>query len=134
MFDGQPHAEVSVRVLDALSWFWSWTHRRVREQDDEAGYRAAQAKLLSALSEMSMTFQVCLHYLTNHLWEDYVEYGPLFFLTGEAGEASHARDNRMKWPTLRGREYSGDSWNTWACMLRNLLAIHSLRVAGTLSR
>ena len=34
-----------------------------------------------------------MHYITNHLWEDFTEWGCMQKFLEEAGEASQARDN-----------------------------------------
>lgn len=67
--------------------------------------------------------------------EDFLHFGSLKILIGEAGEASHARDNRMKWGTLRGRKQTaGDRYNTWEMMLRNFYALKSLSADGVLEK
>ena len=134
LFHGTPHAEMVTNVLDAMEWFWGFIHNKEIRDDDAREYQRARSQLLDGLSKTDIIFVGCLHYLTNHLWEDYLEYGAMYFLLGEAPEASHARDNRMKWPTLKGRISEYDAKNTWNCMMTNLCAIHSMILHGVFDR
>ena len=76
-----------------------------------------------------------MHYITNHLWEDSVTWGSLHRFLGEAGEASHARDNRQKKPTLRGRQKCGrDACGSFTMLLRNFCMAKTLEVDGISAR
>jgi hypothetical protein len=68
------------------------------------------------------------------MWEDRRRWCSLFWFIGEATEAAHARDNRMKKATLRGRISSHDMWNTWSILLRNFCAIKELERQNAIDR
>lgn len=133
--DGMPEVEITARVLDDLGWFWAFIHSKDAKVDDiVADFTAHRTSLLLALAQTDIVFAPSWHYLTNHLWEDFVNWGPLYFLLGEGSEASHARDGRLKQLMLKGREADTDTWNSWSLLLRNLLSLHSLMRSGILSR
>lgn len=128
------HAAMAAQALASLEWFWAFIHQDRIQVGDETVFEYQRSRLLNALSETNITFVLCFHYLTNHLIEDYHNFGPLYFLIGEGAEAAHAAHNRMRRPTLRGRQTESDTWNSFACMLRNLLALHNLVSRGLLAR
>ena len=128
-------ADGTVNVFSALVFFWEFIHRsELATPDHLLQFANKRNQLLLALAQTNIAITPAIHYLTNHLIEDYNTWGPLFFLLGEGSEAAHARDNRMKAPTLKGRESDHDAWNTWALLLRNLCALRSLIRSGIANR
>lgn len=130
ILDDGPLAEISVSVIQSLLWFFDFVHWRSSHENFEHEYNSTRGRLLGALAQTDIALSICWHYLTNHTAEDYRNWGPLFFLLGEGSEASHARDNRAKWPQLRGREAGCDVRNTWAVIMRNHAALRALQREG----
>ena len=122
----QAHAACAERVFRSVNWFWEFIHKTKATAGDAGVYEFHRFQFLDALSQTDITFVPCFHYMTNHLWEDFLNFGPMYFQIGEGTEASHARDNRMRRPTLKGRISENDSWTTWACMMRNYLALQAM--------
>ena len=120
----------------ALTWFWKFTHGKQTAEFSHADYIDSRTRLINSWAATGIaTFPPCFHYLTNHVWEDASRWGPLYWLVGEAGEAAHARDNRMKWGTLRGRKKTAyDRCNTWSMMLRNFYTLKGLVQDGCFDR
>lgn len=120
-------------ALQQLRWFWDWLQGQFRPSHQD--FLLHRGILFGVLKRLRVKrLPPCFHYLFCHLWEDHVRFGSLKLLIGEAGEASHARDNFQKRPTCRGRQSERDVWNTWAIMLRNFYAERSLVRSGVLLR
>eukprot|EP00727_Mastigamoeba_balamuthi_P010779 m51a1_g6323 hypothetical protein (96) ;mRNA; f:364961-365346 len=58
-----------------------------------------------------------VHYMTNHLWEDYVRYGPMYFLVQEGSEGTNPGER-----------------NTWESLLIKLAAAVDLTAGGYTAR
>lgn len=129
-----PLATVGIAILDAMSFFWSFIHDRAPPTaETNQAYVAHRRLFLDAWATIpGSILPPCLHYITNHLFEDRQFWESLFWFIGEATEASHARDNRMKKGTLRGRVSANDKWSTWAIMLRNFCALKDLQRQGVI--
>ena len=124
-------AAEAARLFDGVSagfrYFWRLIHSNYDDAFTQEEYWERRSAFLTSLRRLRLpVFTPALHYLTNHLWENYQKWGALEYFIGEAGEASHARDNRMKWPTLRGRRCNGDPCNSWCLMLRNFYSLKTL--------
>jgi len=114
-------------LFRALRYFWDFIHSDVADRS-RATYEQFRGMFLTTwLRSANDLLTPAMHYMTNHLYEDYLNWGDPKLLVGEAGEAAHARDNRLKWGTLRGRRQTKyDAYNTWAILLRNCYAAHQL--------
>jgi len=120
-------------LLANLAFFWDWLHDQHHPSYDQ--YKAIRNLLLHHFHNVGFSsITPCIHYLTNHVWEDYLEWGSLKMLVGEAGEASHARDNHRKWCTCRCRRSGTDRWNTYAVILRNFWVAKELERQGVRDR
>lgn len=120
-------------LIGHLRFFWEWLQDRNRPLWKT--FFDLRNEFLHCLIVANISNLVpCFHYLTNHTWEDYLSWGSLKTLVAEAGEASHARDNRRRWGTCRGRTSGRDTFNTWAIMLRNFYAAKELERTGVRDR
>ena len=117
--------------MNSLQWYWGLIHLRspVPGGISERHQRARQ-QLLWGFAFLQLKMTPAAHYLTNHLFEDYERFVPLFFLMCEGGEASHARDKRRKNPTCRSRISRHDALNTWGYLLRNFYALKTMMMFG----
>ena len=60
------------------------------------------------------------HYLTNHFLEDYILYGPIYFLIEEGAESIHFVHRRFALHSTRGKPISGkEKHNTWENILKS---------------
>ena len=130
--DGIPLLQIGVPLIRSIRWFWDFIH----DDAPHDQYQAKRDQLLHAwAASRAETLPPALHYLTNHLIEDRRNWGALRRLIGEAGEAGHARDNRCKWATVKGRpKQKTDSVNSWTMMLRNFYSLKELLVDGTVDK
>ena len=131
----QPLTTLFAGLLEAFADMWVWVHLLTVDPlylDDN--YTNWRQLVLDFYCWHEFRCPPCIHYLTNHMVEDYLRFGPLGSLICEGYEAAHARDNRRKGPTTRGRLSTNDRWNTWAIMCRNLMAEVSLVNSGILER
>lgn len=116
-------------IIRQLRWFWEWQHDHLRPSYNE--YLVVRNELLHSFASLGVTrMPPCFHYLTNHVWEDYINWFSSKMLIGEAGEASHARDNARKAGTCRGRSSNSDAFNTWSIIIRNFYAAKELERTG----
>ena len=114
-------------ALRSLNWFWRFSCWKTREIDAEQQYEEARTSLLSSLCAMKIRMTPALHYITNHLWEDYINYGPLWHLMEDGAEAVHSVHNQFCKVSTRGRRQCyKDKHNAWGYLLCNLAAAVSL--------
>jgi hypothetical protein len=134
---GVVHNTTSTRLIallfNSLSWFFGFVHAKDQGEVDPTQYEQARSVLLGCMAAVQADLTMALHYLTNHMWEDFLNWGPLYFLLCEAYEASHARDRGVSAATCRGAEGASHTWNSWAVMLRNNCAKLFLTRNGTLA-
>lgn len=121
-----PLSTIVTDVFTSLRFFWSFIHMKDVPQCVIVQFNPMRELLLLALAKTDIVFANCWHYLSNHLLEDFENWGPMFFLLGEGNEASHALHNRMKVTTLKERQSENDAWNTWSVIMRNFAALRSL--------
>ncbi len=117
-------------TLDALRWFNEFIHAKEVSEDVIDQYHAARRTLLGFMATCSFKLNPSLHYLTNHLWEDFLNYGPLYNLLEESAEAAHRVAEHLSLNTTRGRSSDNDRMNSWHIFMRRQLAAAELTAAG----
>ena len=128
--DGRMLLDVMRPLFDNLRHLWGFLRMSTVTWTSFKAWR--DAFLLAWLATGESTLRPAFHYLTNHLWEDFIRWGCLYAFLGEAGEAAHARDNRMSAPTVRGRPLQPkDPYNTWCVLIRNFYAMMALSTDAT---
>jgi hypothetical protein len=120
---------LGVDLFECLHWFWELAN--LEQPEDLAGeYRAMRAKFMHLLPILLVEHRKlppCFHYLTNHAFQDYLRWGPLYYLQCESGEASHVRDKRRAGPSGRGASSNASfTKNTWETLLNNHYAFANL--------
>ena len=102
-------------ALCTLGWFWRFSLWTEQEDGAEEAYETARTTLLSALNVLNSKMMPALHYLTNHLFKDYINYGPLWHLMEEGAEAVHAVHNQFCCPSTHGHDVQLRTGGTPGC-------------------
>lgn len=118
------------RLLRALRWFYNFIHMTSSSEGIVVQYEAARWDLLAFLATAHVRLNPSVHYLTNHMYEDFQRYGCLYYLLEESFEAAHRVANDFALSTTRGRSAGSDAMNSWHIFMRRQLAAAALTAAG----
>jgi len=123
-------ADALTNVFHGLRWFWTFYNLQNPEQGLAEGFWNARWHILALFDALEFNQNPAPHYLLNHSWEDYVRWGPLWFLNEESGESIHAVHNKLSKAGTNGRDSVSDKYNTWSSILRAQAASTEIAARG----
>jgi len=132
---GNPLLSEVVRMgISALHWFFEFGGRKEIKGNEEEMYIHARRHYLNMIYVTQKRLIPCQHYITNHLIEDWRNYGPLGFLLCEGSEACHSQDRHWSRFTMNGMPRRRGGKNSWNSVLTNRCCLLSLCRSGVIDR
>lgn len=80
--------------MAALRWFWTFVTSKEPIANAWDKFWTARTHYIQMCRAVQLKLIGCQHYITNHLYEDYTTWGPLWYLMCEGSEANHAISKR----------------------------------------
>jgi len=115
----------------ALRRMWEISRARTVKENDEEVIEEARTDLMRFAFVCMERLAPCIHYLCNHLIEDYMMYKPLGLLICEGGEAANSRDGSLGKMTVNGRQEKKGHPNSFNVLMSNHYCAYNLIKKGS---